>query len=225
VNPFIVAIDGPAGAGKTTVSQMLARRLGCLYVDTGALYRGVAVLAMRRDIGLDDDLGLAKLCENLKMDLELTPDATRVLANGEDITAGLRTPEVSMAASAISARPVVRAWLLTVQRSIGTKGSCVFEGRDMGTVVFPDAKFKFFLTADPRVRAVRRHKELTAKGPAPSLVEVERDIRLRDRNDSTRSTAPMAAAPDAIFLDSTEKNADEVVKSMLEIIREAQEIN
>ncbi|MEW5736603.1 MAG: (d)CMP kinase [Thermodesulfobacteriota bacterium] len=215
----IVTIDGPSGAGKTTVSRELARRLGFSYVDTGALYRGLAVMAKRAGVAPDDDDGLSGLCQGLTLRFVPGPDGSRLTANSEDLTDLLRTPEISMMASAVSARPVVRRWLLSVQRDLGREGGAVFEGRDMGTVIFPEADVKFFLSADIEVRAGRRHLELMQKGADVSLASVLADMKKRDQNDSTRAEAPLAQAPDAIFVDSTRLSADEVVSEMLERVR------
>ncbi len=217
---LLVTIDGPAGAGKTTVSRMLARRLAYRYVDTGALYRCLAVAAQEAGISAEDDAALEALCRETRLDLESRNDAPRLLLNGRDVTHQLRTPQITMLASAISARPVVRAFLLEIQRSLGHAGRAVFEGRDMGTVVFPDADVKFFLSADPAVRARRRHRELQARtGQGPSLASVENDMRRRDRNDSTRESAPLKPAVDAIQIDSTHMAIEEVVDFMMVTIQ------
>lgn len=218
----IVTIDGPAGAGKTTVSRELARRLGFTYVDTGALYRGVAVVAGRENIPPEDEEGLVKLCQGLTF--RFVPvdggPAQRLFANGEDLTDYLRTPKISMLASTISARPGVRACLLSVQRDLGDSGRAVFEGRDMGTVVFPGAPHKFFLTADLATRARRRFEELLAAGKEVAEEEVRHDMDQRDAQDSSRKVAPLAPAPDAVIVDSSGKGVDQVVAFMLEKIKE-----
>lgn len=216
---IIITIDGPSGAGKTTVSRAVAKQLGYIYVDTGALYRGLAVMIQKQGIDPDDDAALARVCENLVLELVPGADETRVLANKEDITGFLRTPEISMLASAISARPLVRQWLLSIQQDLGARGQAVFEGRDMGTVVFPKAEAKFFLDADSAARATRRHLELAAKGPAPGMEEVARDMAKRDKDDSSRSLAPLKPAKDAIFVDSTQLNVNEVVDTILGHVR------
>jgi len=210
---LLITIDGPAGAGKTTVSRLLAGRLGYRYIDTGALYRGVAVAARRRTVDPQDDAALGRLLEGIDLNFLPGEGGQRLTAGGEDITEDIRTPEISMLASAVSARPVVRAYLLKVQRELGRQKGAVFEGRDMGTVVFPEAEVKFFLSASESTRALRRFAEIQAKTGA-SLEEVERDMRRRDEQDSTRALAPLAPAPDAIRIDSTGLGIDQVVDLM-----------
>ncbi len=211
---LLITIDGPAGAGKTTVSRVLADRLGYRYVDTGALYRGVAYAARRRGIAAEDDAGLSGLLESLALNFVPGSAGQRLTADGRDITEAIRTPEISMLASAVSARPVVRAFLLKVQRDLGRQKAAVFEGRDMGTVVFPDADAKFFLDASPKVRARRRFSEIAAKS-GTSIEAVERDMELRDRQDSTRALAPLQAAADAVTIDATALSVEQVVERML----------
>lgn len=217
---LLITIDGPAGAGKTTISKLLAKRLGYRYLDTGALYRGVAKAAWDQGVSPDDDAGLARLCERIQLSLEESPDGLRLMLNQKDITDTIRTPAISMLASAVSARPLVRDFLMQTQRTIGHQKKVVVEGRDMGTVVFPDADVKFFLIADARVRAQRRFAELSAAGARDiDLQAVEKDMARRDRNDSTRSVAPLQPAADAIHIDSTQLGIDAVVDTMLSHIR------
>jgi cytidylate kinase len=218
-NAMVVTIDGPAGAGKTSVSKLLARRLGYRYIDTGALYRGIALAAHEAGIATDDDQALAQMCQSSFFDFVKHPDGLRLMLNGRDITDHIRTPQVSMMASAVSARPVVREYLLEIQRSMGAEKSVVLEGRDMGTVVFPNAEIKFFLDADPALRAKRRFEELQAKDrKSPSLHDVEKDMRLRDKNDRLRAVAPLKPAADAVRIDSTQLSIDQVVEAMLDHI-------
>ena len=216
---LLITIDGPAGAGKTTVSRSLAGRLGYLYVDTGALYRGVALAAKKQGIDPNDDLGLKNLCHGLQLSFGEKKEGLRLTLNGEDISDSIRTPEITMLASAVSARPVVREYLLDLQRHLGKEKAVVFEGRDMGTVVFPDADVKFFLVASTETRALRRYQEIKPSD-SQTLEEVKRDIQRRDHNDSSRKVAPLRAAPDAIVIDSTKLSVDEVVDLMVSHIRE-----
>lgn len=214
VKKLLITIDGPAGAGKTTVSRLLAGRLGYRYIDTGALYRGVAVAASRRTIDPQDDAALGRLLEGIDLNFQPHESGQRLTVGGEDITEDIRIPEISMLASTVSARPVVRAYLLKIQRELGRQKGAVFEGRDMGTVVFPEAEVKFFLSASEATRALRRFAEIQTK-TGTSLEEVERDMRRRDEQDSTRALAPLTPAADAIRIDSTGLSIERVVEQML----------
>jgi cytidylate kinase len=217
--PFIVAIDGPAGAGKSSASRLLAARLGFAMVDTGAIYRAVALAASRRGIALDDDAALGALLPRL--DVSFAPAAEggqRVLLGGEDVSEAIRTPPMSLGASAVSARPVVRAGLLDLQRRLAASPAnrgAVLEGRDIGTVVFPDADAKFFLTAAPEERARRRHAELRARGDPATLEEVLADQVRRDRDDSSRAVAPLRPAADAVLVDTSEVPLAAVVERLV----------
>ena len=215
---LLITIDGPAGAGKTTVSRALADRLGYRYVDTGALYRGVALAAQIRGVNPENDDDLKRLCSDLDLTFVRKKEGSGLFLGGKNISDRIRTPEITMLASAVSARPVVREFLLDLQKDLGRKKAAVFEGRDMGTVVFPDADVKFFLNASTRTRAQRRYEEQKSKN-FQTLDEVEQDILQRDHNDSTRDVAPLKPAADAIIIDSTELNADEVVALMVSHIR------
>ena len=211
---LLIAIDGPAGAGKTTVSRALANRLGYRYIDTGALYRGVAYEVIKQAVDPEDDLDLERLCGRLKLRFVEDKGSLRLFSQGTDISDQIRTPQITMLASAVSARPVIRKYLLDLQRKLGQEKSAVFEGRDMGTVVFPDADLKFFLDASTRKRALRRFEELKLK-TKQTLKEVEKEIQQRDRNDSTRDLAPLKPAKDAIIIDSTDLTVNEVVDFMV----------
>lgn len=211
---LLITIDGPAGAGKTTVSRMLADRLDYKYIDTGALYRGVALAAISAGISSDDDKRLEQLCRTLKMEFVSDGQGLRLLLNDVDITEQIRTSEISMFASAVSARPIVRTYLLDLQREIGRAKGVVFEGRDMGTVVFPGADVKFYLDASPKTRALRRYKELETS-TSQTLEEVESDMKRRDENDSSRDLAPLKPAEDAIIIDSTDLSIEAVAELML----------
>ncbi len=214
---LLITIDGPAGAGKTSVSRELADRLNYKYIDTGALYRGVALEAGFAGVSQDDDTGLENLCSTLSLNFVKDERGLRLLSNNSDITDQIRTPEISMMASAVSARPVVRKYLLDLQRNLGREKGVVFEGRDMGTVVFPDADKKFYLDASQKVRAIRRYRELESK-TFQTLEDVEREISLRDENDGKREVAPMKPADDAVIVDSTDLSVNEVVEMMLAYI-------
>ncbi len=214
---LIITIDGPAGAGKTTVSRALADRLGYKYIDTGALYRGVAYEAISKGLSYDDDMGLESMCAELRLKFVRINKELHLISNDADITDLIRTRKVTMFASAVSARPVVRKYLFALQRDIGREKGVVFEGRDMGTVVFPDADIKFFLDASHQTRALRRYREIEPK-TSQSLKEVENDMKQRDENDSRRKLAPLKPAEDAEIIDSTAISAGEVVQLMLSYI-------
>jgi cytidylate kinase len=192
--------------------------LGYKYIDTGALYRGVAYEARFREIAYDDDNGLEKLCAGLDLKFVRQRNGLRLFSRNSDITDLIRTPEITMLASAVSARPVVRKYLLSLQRELGKKKGVIFEGRDMGTVVFPDADIKFFLAASRKVRAGRRYQELKPAS-TQTLQEVENEMARRDKNDSSRKLAPLKPATDAIYIDSTELTVSEVVELMLSYIK------
>lgn len=210
---LLITIDGPAGSGKTTVSRLLAKRLGYRYVDTGALYRCIALEAHKNGIDSKKNEELAQLCTGLDIQFKAVGPRLRLFSNGVDIGDEIRTPAVSMLASAISAMPAVRQFLLQVQRNLGAQKSAVFEGRDMGTVVFPNADVKFYLDADIGVRAQRRHAELDIKD-AQNKAQVEADMRKRDHDDSHRKLAPLKPADDAVIIDTTHLSIDEVVQTM-----------
>jgi CMP/dCMP kinase len=211
-----VTIDGPAGAGKSTVAKRLARRLGYRLLDTGALYRSVALAASRSGIGWEDEAGLSGLARELKVDFAFSAEATKdernlVFIDDEDVSEAIRSPQMSDGASRVSALPGVREALLDLQRRLGAEGGVVVEGRDVGTVVFPDAEAKFFLTAAPEVRAARRVAELAAAGRPVDPAQTLAEMRERDARDAGRETAPLRQADDAVLVDSTDLDIDGVV--------------
>ena len=219
-----MAIDGPAGAGKSTVARRLADALGFVLVDTGALYRGVALAAKRAGVPWEDGDRVGALANDLverqALRLERSDGGLRVLLGGEDVSEAIRTPELGMGASHVSAHPQVRDALLDLQRQAGQKGGVVLEGRDIGTVVFPRAEAKFFLTARPEVRAKRRYDELCAKGSGVSFEETLADVRQRDEQDMSRPIAPLRQAEDATLVDSSDMSIDDTVARMVARVRE-----
>ena len=218
----VIAIDGPAGTGKSSVTRRLAEALGFVHVDTGALYRAVAFLMLEKSA--ESALDPGELAQRAHLEFKRVAGknpANRIFANGRDVTDFIRTSEVSMAASRVSANPQVRAALLGLQRRLGCVGRSILEGRDIGTVVFPDADIKFFLTASVEERAKRRLIELEATGAdAPSFEEVKRQIEERDHGDSTRAVAPLRKAPDSVEVDTSRLTLDEVVAQMEKIARQ-----
>lgn len=215
---LIVAIDGPSGAGKSTLSKALAKRTGYLNIDTGAMYRSVALLASRRQIDVTDEQALQELCADLSIEFVRDAERERVLVNGEDVTRKIRTPEVSLLTSRVAACPAVRSAMVRLQRQLGEAGGVVLEGRDIGTVVFPQAQVKFFLSATAEERGRRRYEELLAKGYEVDLQQTIAEVEERDAADSAREHAPLKRAADAIDIDSTRMSIDEVLDEMLRII-------
>lgn len=211
---IVIAVDGPSGAGKSTISRALSKRLGYLEIDTGAMYRAMAWLAREVSLDCEDLQAVKEFSTKADVELQLDNGTTRVLANGRDITHDIRTPEISMLTSKISALAPVREAMMTLQRRMGAKGGVVLDGRDIGTVVFPDAELKFFLSASAEERGKRRFLELKAKGHQTGLEETIQDVVLRDRQDSERELAPLRQADDAISIDSTGLTIDQVIALM-----------
>jgi cytidylate kinase len=220
VGGLVIAIDGPSGAGKSTVAKLLAGRLGYTYVDTGAMYRAVGWKAKQDGVDPGDETALARLCAGIDISIRHDASGQRVLMNGADVSDEIRTPEMGMLASSVSRSPSVRARLLTLQRKLGAAGGVVMDGRDIGTVVFPDADLKFYLDATPEERGSRRYRELLAKGLDINLAVITAEIRARDEQDSNRQHAPLRRAPDARYVDSSSMTVEDVVAEMLRAIRE-----
>ena len=211
---IIIAIDGPSGAGKSTVSKLLADELGYIYIDTGAMYRAIGWKAVKEGVEPKEGQALKALCARTEVTLKRDGAGLRVYVDGIDVTGLIRTPEMSMMASAVSAQPCVRERLLELQRGMGRGGGVVLEGRDIGTVVFPDAEAKFFLVADVEERARRRYEELKAKGEAVELDRTLEEVKKRDHDDSSRDIAPLRKADDAVVVDTTGMRVREVVDFM-----------
>ena len=216
---LIIAIDGPSGAGKSTLSKVLARQLDYLNIDTGAMYRSVAFLAKQREIDPNNDSALKVLCADLSLEFVCSDGCERVLANGVDVSATIRTPEVSLLTVQVAACPAVREAMMRLQRKMGKGGGVVLEGRDIGTVVFPHADVKFFLSATAEERGRRRYEELQAKGVAVNLQQTMIEIKARDVADTARTHAPLIQASDAVVIDSTLLSIDGVLNKMLEVVK------
>lgn len=219
---MIIAIDGPSGAGKSTLGRMIARELNMLYLDTGAMYRAVALAVIESGVSAADKDEVARVAQSAEINLAGDPDSLRVTLDGHDISDKIRTEEVSHAASVISAIGGVRRALVERQRQMGRRGSVVLDGRDIGTVVFPDADIKFFLTAAPEERASRRYEEDRLRERNVTFEETLADINTRDQRDSTRADSPLAIAEDAVVIDSTELSIADVFERMMEVIRQRQ---
>lgn len=220
-NVINVAIDGPAGAGKSTISRAAAKAIGFIYVDTGALYRTVGVNALRKGIDTKDKAAVAATLGDISVDLVFENGEQKVLLNGENVSEEIRTPPASMAASDVSAVPEVRAFLFDLQRDIAKRNNCIMDGRDIGTVVLPDARVKIFLTASPESRAMRRYKELIEKGSQVEYKDVLEDLIERDYNDSHREIAPLKPAEDGVIVDTTNLNLEESINEIIRIVKEA----
>ena len=215
-----VAIDGPAGAGKSTVAKAAAEKLGFIYVDTGALYRAIGLKFTECGYDRDSDMPIDGILSNTKIDIAFENGEQHVYLDGQDVSSLIRTPEASMMASAVSSKPEVRAFLLEMQRELARKNNVIMDGRDIGTVVLPNAQVKIFLTASVRERALRRYRELTEKGMKVELFEIEEDIKTRDYNDSHREIAPLKPAEDSILADTTGNNLEESTQMVVKIIKD-----
>lgn len=219
MRPLIIAIDGPSGSGKSTLGRRLARELGLLYIDTGSMYRAVALAVMESSVNATDEVTVGSLAARIDIDLTGDPDSLKVTLGGRDVTEQIRSEEVTHTASVISALPAVRRAMVARQRELG-QGGAVLEGRDIGTVVFPDAEAKFFLTAEPEQRAQRRFAEEIGPGTRGGLAETLADMTERDRRDTTRADSPLKIADDAVVIDSTGLSIQEVFARMMAVVRE-----
>ena len=216
----VVAVDGPSGSGKGAVARLAAGRLGYLYIDSGAMYRAVALLAREQDIPLDDDTRVSELAAGISFRMEKTTEGVRVLAGERDLTEAIRQPQVSVGASQVAVIPAVRKALVEQQKRMGSEGGIVMEGRDIGTVVFPHAELKIFLDASVAERARRRHAQEREKGRESSPEETRKEIEERDRRDQEREVSPLQKAEDAVYLDSTVLSINEVVEVIVRLARE-----
>jgi len=215
----VIAIDGPAGSGKSTLAAHLARRFGFINLETGAMYRALALKAIERDLAFDDEAALLELAEYTRLALEPQADGNRVLLDGVDVSRRVRDADVTAAASRVSVHPGLRAWMVAQQRKLGENGGVVMEGRDIGTAVFPDADVKIFLDAAPEVRGSRRYRQREPEHVKVTEESVLRELRERDERDRNRAESPLRAAPDAVIIDSTAMSLDEVLAAAEDIVR------
>lgn len=217
---MIIAVDGPSGAGKSTVARILAKQLGFLYIDTGAMYRALTFKALENNVPINDEVKIAQLAGSTKIDLHNNIDGSlTVILDGQDVSLDIRKPRITQFVSDIAKIKEVRRVLVDIQRELGLRGDCVLDGRDIGTVVFPDAKFKFFIDASSEVRVNRRFKELNGLGQKISEEDVSKDLSNRDKIDSTRQVSPLRQAEDAIYIDTTQLSIEQVVDKMSEYVK------
>ena len=217
---MIIAIDGPAGAGKSTVAKILAKKLGFLYIDTGSMYRALTLKALENNVSVNDEQGIIQLAQSVKIDLHNNPDGSlTVMLDGKDVSLAIRQVRITQFVSDVAKIKGVRLVLVKMQRELGQKGNCVLDGRDIGTVVFPDATKKFFIDASVEVRVNRRFKELQGLGQSVAENVVANDLAHRDKIDSTRETSPLRQAPDAIYVDTTNLSIEQVVQMLIDLCK------
>lgn len=218
---FVIAIDGPAGAGKSTIAKAVSKKLNSIYVDTGAMYRSIALFMIRNNVSKEDTTSIAAKCKDADVTINYEGGVQNVILNGENVNGLIRTEEVGNMASVVSAVPEVRAHLLQLQRNLAASTDVVMDGRDIGTTVLPDANLKVYLTASSKVRAKRRYDELTAKGESCDIDVIEKDIIDRDHRDMTREISPLKQADDAVLVDSSDMTIEEVENKIIELAKEA----
>ncbi|MDK2799923.1 MAG: CMP/dCMP kinase [Clostridiales bacterium] len=215
-----IAIDGPAGAGKSTMAKIIADKLGYIYIDTGAMYRAVALYAIQRNIDTNDVEKIRSILDHIDIDIKYDEDGQVILLNGQDVTKEIRTPEVSVGASNVAAIPEVRLKLVELQRKLATENNVIMDGRDIGTYVLPNANIKIFLTASVEERARRRYEEMIAKQYSCNYEDIKKEIEYRDRNDSSRAFAPLTIADDAVVIDTSNNKLEQSVEMILQVIKE-----
>lgn len=217
---YVIAIDGPAASGKSTTAKQLAKKLKYIYIDTGAMYRASGLCTLFQNVSMDDEVALQKMLDEISIKIEYAEEGNRIYLNGEDVSERIREADSTKLSSQIAVIGIVRKKMVELQRKMGENGGVIMDGRDIGTVVFPNADYKFFMIADARTRALRRWKEAKEKGENLSLEEIEREMIWRDKNDSTRDISPLAQAEDAIPVDNSIMTIDEQVQFILNIIKE-----